>query len=644
MNAAVTRISVVVPCYNAEAYLAQTLGSALDQDRPPDEVIVVDDGSTDGSLDIARRFEAAQPDVVRVHHERSGSASRTRNIGADIASGGAILFLDADDVLRPDTVAGLAEALAREPGGVAICPWFRLVHAEEGWEARPPSCVPRRQNQDPLSAWLGGWYHPPCSVMWSRAAFDSAGRWDEHITNNDDGDLVMRALALGVPLVETSDGAGFYRRRADGELSLSDRRFTRRSLQDRLRVVRKIAFLLRESDRLGDYRAALATAFRFVEAAAWAEHPDVARTARALARHYGPPVTRRAVGRLAGWLGRGPAPPVRVPRQPSSGPDVPFGLARAWGILEARPAPPLVAPADYWRPRVSVIVPTYNRADVLPRAIRSVLAQSWTDLELLVVDDGSTDATAEVVARHGDPRVRYLRQPQNAGVSAARNRGLRAARGDFVAFLDSDDEWLPGKLFEQLAVFERAPADLGVVYTGVECVFADGRRRVDVPEERGDVYRHMLGRNVIHGGGSNVMMRRNVVAVVGFFDERLRAIEDYEYWLRIARFFTVDYVAEPLIRYYDPVTADRRSQALAANLETREWFFRKYAREMRRAGVAHLFLLKSMRRALAAQRPDVGAARRLAIRAVREAPRSRMVYEGLLRALRSRSPQAERGT
>jgi O-antigen biosynthesis protein len=641
MNAAVTRISVVVPCYNAEAYLAQTLGSALDQDRPPDEVIVVDDGSTDGSLDIARRFEATVPHVVRVYQERSGSASRTRNIGADIATGGAILFLDADDVLRPDTVGGLAEALARQPSGMAICPWFRLVYAESGWEARPPSCRPRRQGEDPLSAWLGGWYHPPCSVLWSRQAFDSAGRWDEQITNNDDGDLVMRALARGVSLVEASEGAGFYRRRADGELSLSDRRFTRRSLQDRLRVVRKVAFVLRESGRLDGYRPALATAFGLVASDAEAAHPDLARSATALARYHRPPARRRLVARL-----RPPAgPAVPAPREPSSGRDVPFGLKRAWDVIENRTIEDVALERPGWhRPRVSVIVPTFNRAAVLPRAIHSVLAQSWTDFELLIVDDGSTDATADVVARHRDPRMRYLRQPRNAGVSAARNRGLRDARGDFVAFLDSDDEWLPGKLLAQLTVFERAPADLGLVYTGVECVCADGRRRVDVPEERGDVYRHMLGRNVVHGGGSNVMMRRNVVAVVGFFDERLRAIEDYEYWLRIARFFTVDYVAEPLIRYHDPVTADRRSQALAANLETREWFFRKYAREMRHAGVAHLFLLKSMRRALAAERPDVGAARRLAIRAVREAPTSRMVYQGLLRALRVRAPQPERGT
>jgi O-antigen biosynthesis protein len=633
------RISIVVPCFNAEDYLAQTLGSALDQRRPPDEIIVVDDGSTDGSLAIARRFEAAHPDVVRVHRERSGAAARTRNIGADLATGHAIMFLDADDVLRPDTLDALAAALDRQPGGIAVCPWFRLVHGSEGWEARPPSCVPRRQGQDALSGWLGGWYHPPCSVLWSRSAFDAAGRWDEQSTTNDDGDLIMRALAFGVPLVETSEGAGFYRRRADGQLSLSDQRFTRANLQDRLRVVRKIAFLLRESGRLDAYRGPLSTAFGFVASDA-DEHPDVARKASALARHLRPSFRWRLVARLR------PDPPVvQVPREPSSGKDVPFGLRRAWSVLENRAiADVTVVRPEHHRPRVSVIVPTYNRADVLPRAMRSVLAQTWTDFELLVVDDGSTDTTRTVVTGLEDVRVRYLQQPSNGGVAAARNRGLREARGDFIAFLDSDDEWLPDKLAAQLAVFETAPPDVGLVYTGVECVLQDGRRRVDLPEARGDVYREMLGRNVIHGGGSNVLMRRNVVATVGFFDEGLRAIEDYEYWLRVTRFFAIDYVAAPLIRYYDPLTAERRSRALAANLESREWFFRKYAREMRRARMAHLFLLKSMRRALAAQQPDVGAARRLAVRAVREAPTSRTAYEGLLTAMRFRTPSPERGS
>ena len=106
-------------------------------------------------------------------------------------------------------------------------------------------------------------------------------------------------------------------------------------------------------------------------------------------------------------------------------------------------------------PRVSVVIPTYNRAGTVGRAIASALAQTDQDREIIVVDDGSTDATAAVVARLGDA-VRYVRQ-ENRGVAAARNRGIREARGAYVAFLDSDDEWLPEKLDRQVTVLEREP-------------------------------------------------------------------------------------------------------------------------------------------------------------------------------------------
>ncbi len=329
----------------------------------------------------------------------------------------------------------------------------------------------------------------------------------------------------------------------------------------------------------------------------------------------------------------GGAPPIAA-RQ-----EVRFGRARADAVLRSGPAGADVPPAPLPRPAVSVVIPTYNRAPLLRRALDSVFGQTFRDFEVLVVDDGSTDDTAATVAGCGDVRVRYLRQAQNAGVAAARNRGLREARAELVAFLDSDDEWLPDKLALQVALFRDAPEDIGLVYTGVESVRDDGRRTIERPRCRGDVFREMLAANVVHGGGSNVMIRRAVVATVGFFDEQVAAIEDYHYWLRIARFFRIDFVDAPLIRYYDTTeTAERRSLALRANLEAREWFYRKYAAEMQRAGVAHLFLLKSVRRALLARRPDVASARRLALRAVMHAPTYRPALEALSRTIAASVP------
>jgi glycosyltransferase involved in cell wall biosynthesis len=124
-------------------------------------------------------------------------------------------------------------------------------------------------------------------------------------------------------------------------------------------------------------------------------------------------------------------------------------------------------------PKVSVILPVYNRSGSLEDSMRSVLNQSYRDLELIVVDDASTEDLKSIVEGVGDARVRYLRQPRNGGASVARNAGLAAAKGDFIAFQDSDDLWLPGKLARQMDMLQNAPADVGVV-TGSKVLYGSG--------------------------------------------------------------------------------------------------------------------------------------------------------------------------
>ena len=642
-------VSVVIPCYNAEAYLAQAIGSVLEQRRPAHEVVVVDDGSTDGSLALARRFEARFPDRVRVVTERSGRASKTRNVGAAHATGKALLFLDADDVLGPDVLEALTDALGRQGEGVAIGPWYRLERVEGRWVKRAPSCAPRRAGQDALGAWLTGWYHPPCAVLWSKAAFERAGRWDERWNPNDDGDLVMRALAYGVPLAEATRGASFYRRLPESEGSLSGARFTRKGIEARLLTIRKIAYLLEERGRLRPYRAPLSEAFRLVAADAHGRHGDLHEEALAAARRYRPDVRvraqqagrgtaaslRRPARRLYHGLRRRLKAPPPVQRTSAEAlEEVRFGLDVAGDVLRApaRTSAQTSGLASGGRPAVTVIIPTYNRAGLLPRALGSVLAQTFGDFEVLVVDDGSTDGTADVLAGYDDVRIRYLRQAQNRGVSAARNRGLREARGELVAFLDSDDVWFPDKLALQVERFGELPESVGLLYGGVENDDGRGGRDVRVPTRRGGLYGDLLLTNPIHGT-SGVMVRRNVVAAVGFFDEAAPAIEDYDYWLRIARLFEVDFVEEPLIRYHDPRDVRRMSLDVRANRAARAWLYGKHGRAMRRAGVAHRFLQESARRSLVPpEARDRRRARRLLAQAILARPQDPKAYTALLRA------------
>ncbi len=184
------------------------------------------------------------------------------------------------------------------------------------------------------------------------------------------------------------------------------------------------------------------------------------------------------------------------------------------------------------RPAVAVVIPTYDRAGTILRAVESVLAQDYAPLELVVVDDGSRDGTAELLAplaRAG--RLTLLLQP-NLGVSAARNAGIRATAAPFIAFLDSDDEWRPGKIQAQVDFFRDHP-DCDLVQTRE--IWMRRGRRVNPgrrhQKKAGDIFIDSLSLCLI--SPSAVMLRRSLLDEVGLFDENLPAAEDYDLWLRV---------------------------------------------------------------------------------------------------------------
>ncbi|SPD73496.1 Glycosyltransferase, group 2 family protein [uncultured Desulfobacterium sp.] len=180
---------------------------------------------------------------------------------------------------------------------------------------------------------------------------------------------------------------------------------------------------------------------------------------------------------------------------------------------------------------VSVIIPTFNRQRMLGRAISSVLDQTFTQYEVIVVDDGSRDGTKKLVTEFGG-RVRYMAHPANYGVSAARNTGIKNSNAPFIAFLDSDDYWLPKKLETQMEFFEKNPHAVAC-QTG-ETWIKNGRR-VN-PKKRhqkpsGDIFIPSLRLCLV--SPSAVMLKRTLLEEVGLFDETLPACEDYDLWLRI---------------------------------------------------------------------------------------------------------------
>jgi glycosyltransferase involved in cell wall biosynthesis len=195
-------------------------------------------------------------------------------------------------------------------------------------------------------------------------------------------------------------------------------------------------------------------------------------------------------------------------------------------------------------PLVSIIIPTYNRSSSLIEAIDSVFKQTFRDFELIIVDDGSTDGTAEVLEKMGD-RLIYQYQA-NQGVSAARNHGLRMARGRWIAFLDSDDLWLPKKLETQVGFFSDHPE--AVICQTEEIWMRNGRRVNPHKKHRkysGDIFVPSLDLCLV--SPSAVMIKREIFDLVGCFDETLPACEDYDLWLRISAEWPVYLIDQPLI-------------------------------------------------------------------------------------------------
>jgi glycosyltransferase involved in cell wall biosynthesis len=229
----------------------------------------------------------------------------------------------------------------------------------------------------------------------------------------------------------------------------------------------------------------------------------------------------------------------------------------------------------YEIPRVSVVVPAFNRASVIANAIQSVLGQRFRELEIIVVDDGSRDATAETVLRlaRTDPRIRLIRHKANRGAQAARNSGIQAARGEWIAFLDSDDAWLSNSL--ELRMSAARSQNVQVVHSpGFVLRFEGGERDTfEVPALRGNVYRQLL-----RGAGplfQALLVSAKALQAVGGLDEAIVAYQEWETAIRLAKRFEFGFVPEPTF-VYDCRGTDTISKNLHRSAEGYEQILRKH--------------------------------------------------------------------
>lgn len=228
--------------------------------------------------------------------------------------------------------------------------------------------------------------------------------------------------------------------------------------------------------------------------------------------------------------------------------------------------------------QVSAVIPTFNRRDLVCRAIDSALAQTFPVDEIIVVDDGSTDGTRETLRKRYGDRIIYAWQA-NAGVSAARNRGVSMSTGRYIALLDSDDEWLPEKTARQFAWLESHPG-YGMVVCDVEMVDAALRtighyRRREIIREDGWALHWALANPAL--APASTLIRREVHEDIGGFDESLRTAEDIDYHLRIARRWRIGVVEDTLVRTM------RGHDGLSADTRTYDDYLRVFERAVRQA-------------------------------------------------------------
>jgi len=445
-------VSVIIPVFNGEAFLAEAIESILRQDYEPLEIIVIDDGSTDETSTVAGRF----PNIRYVFQENGGPPA-ARNRGLMMANGAVIAFLDADDLWPENKLELQLASLAAPPTEIAVGRRQIIRHAGGAGDRDR-----FEEFADPLIGLNLG------SGLFRRSVFEKVGPFDETLQYSDDWDWFMRARELGVPIVITEDVVLFYRRH---EHNLTNR------IELNNRDVMKM--LKKSLDR------------------------------RRL-QNNGP---ARSLPKLSEYGTESPA-------KRRSDPDDAGAIQPPKRLL------------------VSVVVPVYNGDRFLAAALDSIYAQDYRPLEVIVVDDGSVDRTTDIAQSYQE--ARYIYQT-NQGHGRAKNVGIAAARGKFLAFLDADDLWAPHKLRVQVDYLLAHP-DTSYVTARVQNFIEPGTQ----PQPKRKDLLLTEAATMIVGA---LVARRSAFEAVGDFDTGYRHANDSDWFFR-AREAGMPWIVLPEVLLY----------------------------------------------------------------------------------------------
>jgi glycosyltransferase involved in cell wall biosynthesis len=554
---AAPRASFVIPARNAQATLERTLDSVLAQTDTDWEALLVDDGSSDETPQLIESWCARDGRFVALSTGSAGSqgVSAARNAGIARARGERLVFLDSDDWLDASFLQVMHAALDAAPDALAAyCDYQRV------WPDGQAATVPSDEGlaSSPVDTFARTCAVAIHAVLVPRDAVLHAGGFDTALRTCEDWDLWQRVARLGGRWVHVARPLACYRLHA-GSLS-----------QDMAQAQADGAVVIRRAygaDKDGvdvalAYHALWCHAFALVRRLG-ADTPAVLRALPADDEHALYIAQTLADAAALALL---VAPQELARREAQHGPPIAAliaALGSLWGDSAAAQRVQhtyarLVASLDapHGSTTVGCVVPAYNAEATLDETLRSVRTQTHRALEIIVVDDGSTDGTRAVVERHAadDARVRLLRQA-NAGVAAARNAGWQASRADLIAFIDADDLWAPTKIERQLAALQAAGPRAGLAYCWVCEIDSTGRvlQQHERHHHEGAVLDAIVRSNFL-GCGSTPLVRRQALADAGGFDPRLHAAgaqgcEDWLLYARVAAAYDYAVAPEYLVGY-----------------------------------------------------------------------------------------------
>lgn len=545
-------ISVVIPAYNAEPYIAEAIESCLQQTPPPLEVIVVDDASTDRTAGIA----ASYPSPVRlIRFESNQGVSRARNRGVEEASGDWIAFLDADDWFLPGKFAAQLCCAEQHPEAKLIYSGFRW-RALNGTE-RDVAAFPLQRLASMMRYRCA---FDICTVLVRRDALREIGGFDCSLKRSEDYELWLRFAAryslnafacvpeiLEVyrltPASKSLNALPYYEARkvalersALYGLEGWRRKIWRRKLKAFTDF--DVSLMLRESGSDRDLEFILRSLLlwplpteaipvrRYLVAAVMLkQHIEKCRSrmrSRCRQLEEAPRGLTAVYGESQSNCSESATENSKPCREAASAPRF-----SSWGAGQAI--------------RISVVIPAYNAARFLPGCLASVFAQTLKPDEVIVVDDGSTDNTAQVAEQHGAKVI----QRKNGGIGAARNTGVKNATGEWIALLDADDVWAPEKLARQAAAIR---PDTVLVYTGLRFFNDNGTLMVRRAAHPSSVAKLLRYSNPICP--SSALLSRQACLAAGGFNESIAACEDWDMWVRLTALGPFAAVEEPLTEYY----------------------------------------------------------------------------------------------